>query len=73
MDPEEMQKNGNLVDEDEVRRKLEDCFVVHKVITENKRLRKELNRILSSISLYEEYNRQKKQKRKGITKSVLKD
>ncbi|XP_074569211.1 nucleolar complex-associated protein 3 [Curcuma longa] len=72
MDPEEMQKNGNLVDEDEVRRKLEDRFAVHKVITENERLRKELNHTLSSISLYEEYNRQKKQKRKGIPKSVLK-
>ncbi|KAG6499254.1 nucleolar complex protein 3 homolog isoform X1 [Zingiber officinale] len=72
MDPEVMQ-NGNLVDEDEVRRKLEDRFAVHKVITENERLRKELNHTLSSISLYEEYNRQKKQKRKRTTKRVLGD
>ncbi|WOL12256.1 nucleolar complex protein [Canna indica] len=64
MDPYKM-GNENVVDEDEVRRKLEDHFVVHKGIAENERLRRELNYTLSSISLFEDYKREKRHKKKG--------
>ncbi|XP_010943335.1 nucleolar complex-associated protein 3 isoform X1 [Elaeis guineensis] len=60
--PDEVQKVENTIDEQEVQRRLEDHFMVLRDIAENERLRGELNHTLSSIKLYEEYKRQKKQR-----------
>ncbi|EHA8590793.1 putative nucleolar complex protein 3 [Cocos nucifera] len=60
--PDEVQKVENTIDEQEVKHRLEDHFMVLRDIAENERLRGELNHTLSSIKLYEEYKRQKKQR-----------
>ncbi|XP_077244462.1 binding protein [Tasmannia lanceolata] len=57
-----LRETENLADEDEVKKRLSDHFTVLKDIAENERLRGELNHTLSSISMYEEYKRQKKRK-----------
>lgn len=58
--PDEVQKVEKSIDEEEVKHKLEDHFMVLRDIEENARLRGELNHTLSSIKLYEEYKRQKR-------------
>ncbi|OVA07896.1 CCAAT-binding factor [Macleaya cordata] len=50
------------VDEDDLRKRLSEHFIVLRDITENERLRRDLNHTVSSIRLYEEYKRQKKRK-----------
>lgn len=70
-------KNTNFVSdtcisEDEIKSKLEDHFTVIKNITENERLRKELNRTMASISLYEKYAQQKKNNKAGAKASEKK-
>lgn len=60
--PDEVQKVENTIDEEEVKHRLEDHFMVLRDIAENERLRRELNHTLSSIKLYEEYKRQKKKR-----------
>ncbi|KAG9439504.1 hypothetical protein H6P81_019669 [Aristolochia fimbriata] len=60
------------VDENEVRAKLSDHFTVLKDISENERLRRELNQTLMCLSLYEEYKKQKKKKVSGLNKSSKK-
>jgi nucleolar complex protein 3 len=57
-----LKKAECLVDEDDLKEKLENHFAVLKGISENERLRAELNHTMSSISMYKEY----KQKRKNM-------
>ncbi|KAJ0975816.1 hypothetical protein J5N97_017781 [Dioscorea zingiberensis] len=57
-----------MVDEGEVKRKLEDHFTVLRDIAENELLRGDLNHTLASIQLYEEYKCHEKQDRKKINK-----
>lgn len=53
-------------DENEVRKKLSEHFLVLRDIEENKRLRSELDETTSSLKLYEEYKQQKKRKTKKV-------
>ncbi|XXG68758.1 hypothetical protein AAC387_Pa06g1770 [Persea americana] len=52
------------INEDQIRKKFSDHFMLLRGITENERLRAELNHTMSSISMYKEYKKQKK-KREG--------
>ncbi|XP_010256444.1 PREDICTED: nucleolar complex protein 3 homolog [Nelumbo nucifera] len=52
--------NTKLETDDEIKQKLSNHFIVLKGIAENERLRKELNRTVSSLKLYEEYKKQKR-------------
>ncbi|THU50430.1 hypothetical protein C4D60_Mb06t20140 [Musa balbisiana] len=63
MDPDQIRKYENMIDEDVLTRKFKDHFILNKGIMENERLRRELNHTMSSISLYEDYKRQKKHKK----------
>lgn len=54
---QDLMKPGN---EDKVRQRFSEHFMVLRDIAENERLRRELNRTTSSIRLYEEYKKQKK-------------
>ncbi|KAF8402380.1 hypothetical protein HHK36_013335 [Tetracentron sinense] len=49
-------------DEEEVKKRFSEHFMLLRDIAENERLRGELNHTMSSIQLYEEYKRQKKRK-----------
>lgn len=51
-------------DENEVRKKLTEHFLLRRDISENQRLRRELDRTTLSLNLYEQYKKQKKKKRK---------
>uniref|UniRef100_A0A0E0HRC3 Nucleolar complex protein 3 homolog n=1 Tax=Oryza nivara TaxID=4536 RepID=A0A0E0HRC3_ORYNI len=56
---------------DELKEKLKNHFAVLRGISENERLRAELNHTLSSINLYKEYKKQKKsRKSKAVKKKV---
>jgi nucleolar complex protein 3 len=55
------------VDEDDLTEKLENHFAVLKGISENERLRAELNHTMSSISMYKEYKKQKRKSMKSKT------
>jgi nucleolar complex protein 3 len=48
------------VDEDDLKEKLENHFAVLRGISENERLRAELNHTMSPISMYKEYKQKKK-------------
>ncbi|KAL3643142.1 hypothetical protein CASFOL_013957 [Castilleja foliolosa] len=52
----------NLIEENEVRKKLAEHFLLIRDIQENERLRSELDRTKMSVDLYEQYKRQKKRK-----------
>ncbi|XP_072978167.1 nucleolar complex-associated protein 3 [Typha angustifolia] len=67
LDPDQLQRVESFLDEDQVKLRLEDHFTVLRDISENERLRGELNRTSLSLSLYEEYKMQKK-KRDNKTK-----
>lgn len=56
-------EDKGLINEDELGKRFSDHFTLLKGITENERLRAELNHTVSSISMYEEYKRQKKKKK----------
>jgi len=60
--PDRTQDLESSVDEDAVKSKLEHHFNVLRDISENERLRAELNRTLAFINLYEDYKQQKKKK-----------
>ncbi|CAM0873273.1 unnamed protein product [Alopecurus aequalis] len=62
-----LQKADCTVGEDELKEKLQSHFAVLRGISENERLRTELNHTLSSISMYKEYKKQKKQSKKSKT------
>ncbi|CAA3011540.1 nucleolar complex 3 homolog [Olea europaea subsp. europaea] len=55
-------------DENEVRKKLTEHFLLLRDISENQRLRRELDRTTLSLNLYEQYKKQKK--KKGKTESL---
>ncbi|CAL9192004.1 unnamed protein product [Musa hybrid cultivar] len=63
MDPDQIRKYENMIDEGVLTRKFKDHFILNKGIMENERLRRELNHTMSSISLYEDFKRQKKHKK----------
>uniref|UniRef100_A0A0A9D421 CCAAT-binding factor domain-containing protein n=1 Tax=Arundo donax TaxID=35708 RepID=A0A0A9D421_ARUDO len=63
--PDVLQKADCSVDKDELKDKLESHFAVLRGISENERLRAELNHTLSSINLYKEYKQQKKKNKKS--------
>lgn len=62
-----LQKADCTVGEDELKEKLQSHFAVLRGISENERLRTELNHTLSSINMYKEYKKQKKQSKKSKT------
>jgi len=55
---------GIQTDENEVRKKLSEHFLLLRDMTENERLRGDLARTSSSLQLYKQYKKQKKQKNK---------
>jgi len=59
-----LEEAGSL-DEGEVKKKLSEHYMLLHDITENERLRSELDRTTRALSLYDEYKKQKKQKRGG--------
>uniref|UniRef100_A0A453K242 CCAAT-binding factor domain-containing protein n=1 Tax=Aegilops tauschii subsp. strangulata TaxID=200361 RepID=A0A453K242_AEGTS len=60
-----LEKADCTVGEDELREKLQSHFAVLRGISENERLRTELNHALSSINMYKEYKKQKKASKKS--------
>uniref|UniRef100_A0A0D9VG24 Nucleolar complex protein 3 homolog n=1 Tax=Leersia perrieri TaxID=77586 RepID=A0A0D9VG24_9ORYZ len=60
LSPTVLQGSDFLADGDELKEKLQNHFAVLRGISENERLRAELNHTLSSINLYKEYKKQKK-------------
>ncbi|KAL6841370.1 hypothetical protein ACP4OV_028888 [Aristida adscensionis] len=67
LSPDVLQKADCLVDKDDLKEKLQSHFAVLRGISENERLRAELNHTLSSINLYKEYKKQKKKSMKSKT------
>ncbi|KAL6598217.1 hypothetical protein ACP70R_046382 [Stipagrostis hirtigluma subsp. patula] len=67
LSPDVLQKADCLVDKDELKEKLQSHFAVLRGISENERLRAELNHTLSSINMYKEYKKQKKKTMKSKT------
>lgn len=67
LSPDVLQKADCTVGEDELREKLQSHFAVLRSISENERLRTELNHTLSSINMYKEYKKHKKQNKKSKT------
>ncbi|XP_047087045.1 nucleolar complex-associated protein 3-like [Lolium rigidum] len=67
LSPDVLQKADCTVGEDVLREKLQSHFAVLRGISENERLRTELNHTLSSINMYKEYKKQKKQTKKSKT------
>ncbi|KAL3739149.1 hypothetical protein ACJRO7_020534 [Eucalyptus globulus] len=59
-----LEEAGSL-DEGEVKKKLSEHYMLLHDIKENERLRSELDRTTRALSLYDEYKKQKKQKRGG--------
>ena len=71
LNPDVLQKADCSVDKKELEEKLQSHFAVLRGISENERLRAELNHTLSSINMYKEYKKQKKNtKLKIIRKKV---
>ncbi|KAF7057464.1 hypothetical protein CFC21_064729 [Triticum aestivum] len=68
LSPDVLEKADCTVGEDELREKLQNHFVVLRGISENERLRTELNHALSSINMHKEYNKQKKESKKSKKK-----
>uniref|UniRef100_J3MSE6 CCAAT-binding factor domain-containing protein n=1 Tax=Oryza brachyantha TaxID=4533 RepID=J3MSE6_ORYBR len=66
LSPSVLQGSDCIANGDELKGKLQNHFAVLRGISENERLRAELNHTLSSINLYKEY---KKQKKSAKTKS----
>ncbi|KAJ1296688.1 hypothetical protein BS78_01G321300 [Paspalum vaginatum] len=64
LSPDVLQKADCSVDKDVLEEKLQNHFTVLRGISENERLRAELNHTLSSINMYKEYKKQKKKNRK---------
>uniref|UniRef100_A0ACD5WZR4 Uncharacterized protein n=1 Tax=Avena sativa TaxID=4498 RepID=A0ACD5WZR4_AVESA len=62
-----LQKADCTVGEDDLKEKLQSHFAVLRGISENERLRSELNHTVSSINMYKEYKKQKKQSKKSRT------
>nr|CAB3500486.1 unnamed protein product [Digitaria exilis] len=69
LSPDVLQKADCSVDKDELEEKLQSHFAVLRGISENERLRAELNHTLSSINMYKEY---KKQKKKNLKLKIVK-
>jgi nucleolar complex protein 3 len=67
LSPDVLQKADCSVDKDELEEKLQSHFSVLRGISENERLRAELNHTLSSINMYKEYKKQKKKNMKVKT------
>ena len=67
LSPDVLQKADCSVDKDELEEKLQSHFAVLRGISENERLRAELNNTLSSINMYKEYKKQKKKNMKFKT------
>ncbi|KAL5977037.1 hypothetical protein ACLOJK_021375 [Asimina triloba] len=55
--------SGKSIDEEEVRKRFSDHFVVLRDISENERLRGELDLTLASLKMYKEYKKQKTRKK----------
>ncbi|KAI3982944.1 hypothetical protein MKX01_010427 [Papaver californicum] len=64
-----IQNVENLTGEEDLNNRLSQHFNVLRDITENEKLRKDLNHMVSSIRLHEEYKRQKKKNKEGSKKS----
>lgn len=71
LSPDVLEKADCTVGEDELRDKLQSHFTVLRGISENERLRTELNHALSSINMYKEYKKQKKESKKSKKKVGL--
>ncbi|TVU46545.1 hypothetical protein EJB05_06086 [Eragrostis curvula] len=69
LSPDALEKAECLVDEDDLKEKLESHFAVLRGISENERLRAELNHTMSSINMYKEYKKQKRKNKKTKTGS----
>jgi len=62
LSPDVLKKADCSVDKHELEEKLQSHFAVLRSISENERLRGELNHTLSSINMYKEYKKQQKKK-----------
>jgi len=69
LNPDVLQKADCSVDKEELEEKLQSHFAVLRGISENERLRAELNHTSSSINMYKEY---KKQKKKNMKSKIIK-
>jgi len=67
LSPDVLQKADCSVDKDELEEKLQSHFAVLRGISENERLRAELNHTLSSVNMYKDYKQQKKKNMKFKT------
>ncbi|CAN6312332.1 unnamed protein product [Urochloa humidicola] len=71
LSPDVLHKADCSVDKDELKEKLQSHFSVLRGISENERLRAELNHTLSSINMYKEYKKQKKNVKSKIVKKKV--
>ncbi|CAN6300524.1 unnamed protein product [Urochloa humidicola] len=71
LSPDVLQKADCSVGKDELKEKLQSHFAVLKGISENERLRAELNHTLSSINMYKEYKKQKKNVKSKILRKKV--
>ncbi|CAL4939987.1 unnamed protein product [Urochloa decumbens] len=71
LSPDVLEKADCSVDQDELKEKLHSHFAVLRGISENERLRAELNHTLSSINMYKEYKKQKKNVKSKIVRKKV--
>ncbi|CAL4914952.1 unnamed protein product [Urochloa decumbens] len=71
LSPDVLEKADCSVDQDELKEKLQSHFAVLRGISENERLRAELNHTLSSINMYKEYKKQKKNVKSKIVRKKV--
>ncbi|CAN6289116.1 unnamed protein product [Urochloa humidicola] len=71
LSPDVVQKADCSVNKDELKEKLQSHFAVLRGISENERLRAELNHTLSSINMYKEYKKQKKNVKSKIVRKKV--
>ncbi|KAJ4813085.1 Nucleolar complex 3-like protein [Rhynchospora pubera] len=67
LDPQKLRNiDSEVIGEEEARLRFEEHFKVLRDISENERLKGELNRTLASISLYDEFKREKREKERSV-------
>jgi nucleolar complex protein 3 len=66
-----LEKADCSVDKGELEQKLQNHFAVLRGISENEKLRAELNHTLSSINMYKEYKKQKKSMKSKIVRKKV--
>jgi nucleolar complex protein 3 len=71
LSPDVLEKADCSVDKGELEQKLQNHFAVLRGISENEKLRAELNHTLSSINMYKEYKKQKKSMKSKIVRKKV--